>query len=116
MAARQTTLTTSGNVDVGDTGWGQGGTWVLQVSGTWTGTIKAQGIIKETADLATPLTLGSNAVDLAIVNATSGATVAGGTGTTANGIFFVRADGLSLRFNYAAGTGSPILTYYPVAA
>ncbi len=93
-------LTATGTVRLGSAGEGTVGRWVFHVSGTWTGTLLAQGYVKESSRTSADLT------SLAIVNMTSGATVAGGTGTTANGIFWCDATGLDVTLSWTRSSGS----------
>jgi hypothetical protein len=69
------------------------------VGATWTGTIKAEGQVTPTGSF-------TSVANVALVNLTSGATVAGGTGAAADGLFSCEITGMRVRLAHARSAGS----------
>lgn len=101
-------------VRLGDAGSSSVTTWCVQITGnaaTFTG--KFAGILR---DAGSTLAHGTDDIDLSFTNATSGSVVAGGTGFTANGIYWVRADGCDVVvYCSAIASGTMEVSATPVA-
>lgn len=103
-------LDTTGNLEMGDAAVGAVGSWVLQVSGTFSGSLVLK---KKIVGGATAVASASNTYYFNF--ASSGATeVAAGTAITAAGLFKVPCDGCSLVLNYTATSGTMIVEGVPL--
>ncbi len=118
MASLTGTIGSATSARLGDTGGSPKivGRWIVQLSGTWVGTVLFEGIVRDTADGANPLTLASNKYALTFQDVALTTQTAGATGTTANGIFSVVADGMNVQLRCSAYTsGTIVWNAVPVA-
>lgn len=102
-------LDTTGSLSLGDAHESLVGSWVLQVSGTFSGSLvlrkKVRGSV--VADASAPTT--------DYVNFASGNPVAAGTAITAAGLFKVLVDGCALILDYTATSGEMVVECVPLA-
>lgn len=96
-------LDTTGTVNIGDAAIGAVGSWVLQISGTFSGSLvlrkKALGSV--VADASAPTTY--------YTNFATGVDVAAGTALTGAGLLKVPCDGCVLVLDYTATSGTMIV-------
>ena len=96
-------LDTTGTVNVGDAAIGAVGSWVLQISGTFSGSLvlrkKAVGSV--VADASAPTTYYENFA--------TGVAVAAGTALTAAALVKVPCDGCVLVLDYTATSGTMVV-------
>lgn len=103
-------LDTTGTLELGDAAVGAVGSWILQVSGTFVGSLVLK---KKIVGGATAIASATNTFYFNF--GTSGATeVAAGTAITAAGIFKVPCDGCSLVLSYTATSGTMIVEGVPL--
>lgn len=103
-------LNATGSFEVGDAAVGAVGSWILQISGTFTGSL----VLKK--KIVGGVTAIASATSCYYFNfASSGATeVAAGTAITAAGIFKVPCDGCSLVFAYTHTSGEMVVECVPL--
>lgn len=101
-------LDTTGTVNLGDAAEGVVGSWILQVSGTYSGSlVLRKKIVKSTvADASAPETYYEEFGDGTAVNS--------GTAITADGLFKVPCDGCCLILDYTATSGTMIVECVPL--
>ena len=109
MAIKRKTLAASGDISLGDVGPDSIGTWVIHVSGTWTGSLVPQGYLAHS-----DLTI-SDAVSIGYKTAISSSIVdPGTTAITANGVYYIPADGLFVNLDWTRTTGSIVVDATPL--
>ena len=96
-------LDTTGTVNVGDAAIGAVGSWVLQISGTFSGslTLRKKVIGSVVADGSAPTAYYENHA--------TGVAVAAGTAITGAGLFKVPCDGCVLILDYTATSGTMVI-------
>lgn len=102
-------LDTTGQMNLGDAAESLVGSWVLQVSGTFSGSLVLRKKVFKSvvADASAPTT--------AYINFATNADVAAGTAITAAGLFKVICDGCALVLDYTATSGTMVIECEPVA-
>lgn len=102
-------LDTTGRLNIGDAHEALVGSWVLQVSGTFSGSLTLRKKVRGSvvADASAPTT--------DYVNFASGNPVAAGTAITAAGLFKVLVDGCVLILDYTATSGEMVVECVPLA-
>jgi hypothetical protein len=97
------TLDTTGQLNMGDAALGAVGSWVLQVSGTFSGSLvlRKKVIGSVVVDAAAPTTHYENSA--------TNAAAAAGTPITAAGLFKVPCDGCVLILDYTATSGTMVV-------
>ena len=104
------TLGSAASLRLGESGEGTVCRWVVQLSGTFVGTLIVEAILKGTNPA---LVMSTNKTAIATTNMTSGAVVVGATGYGAPIIFWVDATGLDLQLTCSAYTsGTLVLDAY----
>jgi hypothetical protein len=98
-----TTLDTTGTINVGDAALGAVGSWVLQISGTFSGSLvlRKKLIGSVVADASAPTAYYENHA--------TGVAVAAGTALTAAGLLKVPCDGCVLVLDYTAASGTMVV-------
>lgn len=96
-------LNTTGVVEVGDAASGAVGSWVLQISGTFSGSL----VLKK--KIYGGNVAASSATSTYYTNFAAGTDVAAGTALTAAGILKVPCDGCSLVFDYTHTSGEMVV-------
>lgn len=86
----QVMILANGEVDIGG-GGDVVGSLVVQLTGTWTGSVTPKARATGAAQ--------ASSVNVEYVNLATGASVAAGTAITANGLFAVKAGGLTVSLN-----------------
>ncbi len=99
-------LGATGSIRLGESGEGTVTRWVIQLSGTFVGTLIVEAIVKGTNPA---LVMSTNKTAIATTNMTSGSVVAGATGYTAPIIFWVDATGLDLQVTCSAYTSGTLV-------
>lgn len=101
-------LDTTGTLNLGDAAEDVVGSWVLQVSGTFSGSlVLRKKVVRSTvADASAPTT--------AYINFATDAAVNAGTAITAGGLFKVLCDGCVLILDYTATSGIMVIECEPV--
>jgi hypothetical protein len=96
-------LDTTGQLNLGDAALGAVGSWVLQVSGTFSGSLvlRKKVIGSIVADASAPTTHYENSA--------TNAAVAAGTAITGAGLFKVPCDGCVLILDYTATSGTMLV-------
>lgn len=96
-------LDTTGTLMIGDAAVGSVGSWVAQVSGTFSGSLvlKKKVIGSIVADASAP--------DCYYENSATGVAVAAGTAITAAGLFKIPCDGCCLVLSYTATSGTMLV-------
>lgn len=96
-------LDTTGTVNVGDAAVGAVGSWVLQISGTFSGSLvlRKKVVGSAVADASAPTTYYENHA--------TGVSVAAGTALTAAGLLKVSCDGCVLVLDYTATSGTMVV-------
>jgi hypothetical protein len=102
-------LDTTGQFVLGDADEGLVSSWVLQVSGTFSGSLVLR---KEVRQSTVPA---ASAPTTTYENFASGNPVAAGTAITAAGLFKVLCDGCSLILDYTATSGVMVVECVPLA-
>ena len=96
-------LDTTGTVEVGDAANGAVGSWVLQISGTFSGSLVLK---KKIVGGAVAV---ASATNTYYTNFAAGTDVAAGTALTGDGILKVPCDGCSLVLSYTATSGTMVV-------
>jgi hypothetical protein len=98
-----TTLDTTGTVGLGEAALGAVGSWVLQISGTFSGSLvlRKKVIGSAVADASAPTAYYENHA--------TGVAVAAGTAITGAGLFKVPCDGCVLILDYTAASGTMVI-------
>ena len=98
-----TSLDTTGAFNIGDAAIGAVGSWVLQVSGTFSGSLvlKKKAVGSVVADASAPTTYYENFA--------TGVAVAAGGAITSAGLFKVPCDGCVLILDYTATSGTMLV-------
>lgn len=101
-------LDTTGTWNVGNISPTVVGSWVFQISGTFSGSLVLRKKVRRStvADASAPTTVYENFA--------TGATVSAGTAITAAGLFKVLCDGCDLVLDYTATSGTMVLEMIPL--
>lgn len=101
-------LTATGTTNLGDTGEGIVGSWVLQVSGTFSGSLVLRKKVKgsSVADGSAPTTY--------YINHATGESVAANTAITAAALVLVPCAGCDLVLSYTATSGTCVVEAEPL--
>lgn len=102
-------LDTTGTLSLGNADEGLVGTWVLQVSGTFSGSL----VLRKKVWRST--VANASAATTIYQNFASGSDVAAGTAITGAGLFKVLCDGCELVLDYTATSGTMVIECIPLA-
>lgn len=101
-------LDTTGVVNVGEAAEGAVGSWIMEVSGTFSGSLALRKKIRRgrVAD--------ASALGTYYTNFDAGTSVASGTAITAAGLFSIPCDGCDLILDYTATSGTMVVELTPL--
>lgn len=101
-------LDTTGTMNLGEAAEAVIGSWVLQVSGTFSGSLVLRKKVRRS------VVLDASAPDTYYVNYATGATVTAATAITAAGLFKVPCDGCDLILSYTHTSGQMVVECVPL--
>lgn len=111
MAIAQQTLAASGTITLGNVSHRNIGSWVIHVTGTWTGSLVPKGKLALTP---TPLVTGDRANLGYRAMTTTTLTDPGSSAITANGLYVIPADGVSVELDWTRSSGSIVVDAVPL--
>lgn len=109
MALAQATLAASGTITLGNVSHRNIGSWAIHVSGTWAGSVLPKG------KLALAGLLTADRVNLGYRTAVSTTMVdPGTTAITANGVYYIPADGMAVELDWTRVSGTIVVDAVPL--